>query len=254
MIPLPASRPIACARLARASRIAAVILASGFASPLAAAPSATCADYLAEAAQVSGLAESLIASVFHVESRGNSAAISHAGAAGCMQIMPATWGSLTARYGLGSDVHDPRANMIGGALYLREMVDRYGLQGGLAAYNAGPGRYEAWRDGRRNLPRETVNYVAQLAPASGGIAAPPRPILAARIAPSWKQSSIFVSFTSATSTATDIPIASDVMTAILPALSLPFEPPSHATATLAQPDLPLSVPSKSGLFAKIEGQ
>jgi Transglycosylase SLT domain len=254
MIPLPASRPIACARLARASRIAAVILASGFASLLAAAPSATCADYLDEAAQVSGLAESLIASVLYVESRGDSAAVSHAGAKGCMQIMPATWGSLTARYGLGSNVFDPRANMIGGALYLREMVDRYGLPGALAAYNAGPGRYEAWRDGRRNLPRETIKYVAQIAPVSGGMAAAPRPISAATIAPSWKQSSIFVTFTRATSTATDIPTASDVTTAILPALRLSFEPPSQAASTLAQPDLASSAPSKSGLFANIEGQ
>jgi soluble lytic murein transglycosylase-like protein len=254
MIPLPASRPIACARRAHASRIAAVILASGFASPLDAAPSATCSDYLAEAAQVSGLPESLIAAVLHVESRGSSAAISSAGAKGCMQIMPATWGSLTARYALGADVHDPRANMIGGALYLREMVDRYGLQGGLAAYNAGPGRYEAWRDGRRNLPRETINYVAQIAPVSGGNAAPLRPLFAATIAPSWKQSSIFVTFTRATSTAKDIPTASDVTTAILPALRLSFEPLSHAASTLAQPDLASSAPSKSGLFANIEGQ
>jgi hypothetical protein len=227
---------------------------AGFASPLTAAPSATCADYLAEAAQVSGLPETLITSVLHVESRGHSAAISHAGAKGCMQIMPATWGSLTARYGLGSNVFDPRANMIGGALYLREMVDRYGLPGALAAYNAGPGRYEAWRDGRRNLPRETINYVAQIAPVAGGIAAPPRPILAATIAPSWKQSPIFVTFTRATSTATDIPTASDVTTAIVPAQRLSFEPHSQAASTLARPDLASSAPSKSGLFANIEGQ
>jgi soluble lytic murein transglycosylase-like protein len=194
MIPLPASRPIACARLARASRIAAALLVAGFASPLAAAPSATCADYLDEAAQVSGLPESLIAAVLHVESRGNSAAISHAGAKGCMQIMPATWSSLTVRYGLGSDVYDARANMIGGALYLREMVDRYGLPGAFAAYNAGPGRYEAWRDGRRNLPPETINYVAQIAPVSGGNAAPPRVLPVAAVAPSWRQSSLFIAF------------------------------------------------------------
>jgi soluble lytic murein transglycosylase-like protein len=251
---VPASRPNSRSWRARASRIAAAVLVAGFASPLAAAPSATCADYLAEAAQVSGLPESLIAAVLHVESRGSSAAVSSAGAKGCMQIMPATWGSLTARYGLGADVHDPRANMIGGALYLREMADRFGLQGGLAAYNAGPGRYEAWRDGRRNLPRETINYVAQIAPVSGGMAAPPRPIFAATIAPSWKQSPIFVTFTRATSTATDIPTASDVTTAILPGLRLWFEPPSQAASTLAQPDLASSAPSKSGLFANIEGQ
>jgi hypothetical protein len=133
-------------------------------------------------------------------------------------------------------------------------VDRYGLPGALAAYNAGPGRYEASRNGQRNLPRETINYVAQIAPVARGIAAPPRPIFVATIAPDWKQSSIFVTFTSATSTATDVPPASDVTAAILPALRLSFEPPSQAASSQAQPDLASSTPSKSGLFANIEDQ
>jgi soluble lytic murein transglycosylase-like protein len=250
MIPLPASRPIAYARLARASRIAAVILASGFASPLAAAPSATCADYLDEAAQVSGLPESLIAAVLHVESRGNSAAISPAGAKGCMQIMPATWSSLTARYGLGADVYDPRANMIGGALYLREMVDRYVLPGALAAYNAGPGRYEAWRDGRRNLPRETINYVAQIAPVSGGNAAPPRVLPVAAVAPSWRRSSLFIAFDDAVPTPGNTSgfRSDDGDVRISSASQLPAapveDPPQFA---------PVSTP-KSDLFANIRGE
>ncbi|NWN23181.1 lytic transglycosylase domain-containing protein, partial [Escherichia coli] len=51
--------------------------------------------------------------------------------------------------------------------YLREMHDRYGSPGFLAAYNAGPGRYEEYLAGRP-LPAETRAYVATLAPVVGG--------------------------------------------------------------------------------------
>ena len=44
------------------------------------------------------------------------------------------------------------------------MYDRYGAQGFLAAYNAGPARYEDWLAGRRSLPLETRRYVARIAP------------------------------------------------------------------------------------------
>ena len=43
-----------------------------------------------------------------------------------MQVMPGTFAELTRRYGLGSDPYDPRANILAGAAYLREMYDRYG--------------------------------------------------------------------------------------------------------------------------------
>src|SRR3546814_16049885 len=50
------------------------------------------------------------------------------------------------------------------------MYDRYGADGFLAAYNAGPGRYEEYARRGRPLPAETVNYVARIAPRlqSGG--------------------------------------------------------------------------------------
>ena len=60
-----------------------------------------------------------------------------------MQIMPQTWAELRARYGLGTDPYDPHDNILAGAAYIRELHDRYGAPGFLAAYNAGPGRYEA---------------------------------------------------------------------------------------------------------------
>jgi hypothetical protein len=51
---------------------------------------------------------------------------------------------------------------------LHEMHDRYGSPGFLAAYNAGPARYEDYRDRHRPLPPETVAYVAALIPFVGG--------------------------------------------------------------------------------------
>jgi hypothetical protein len=85
---------------------------------------------------------------------------------GLMQIMPATWAMLSERYRLGSDPFDVRANIHGGAAYLRMMWDRYrDVTLMLAAYNAGPGRADAYVAGRRRLPAETVAYVAAIAPA-----------------------------------------------------------------------------------------
>jgi soluble lytic murein transglycosylase-like protein len=43
-----------------------------------------------------------------VESGGDEHAISPRGAMGLMQLMPATWAELSARYGLGRDPFDPR--------------------------------------------------------------------------------------------------------------------------------------------------
>ena len=103
-----------------------------------------------------------------VESPGDRRAISPKGAIGLMQLMPETWKDLRARYGLGRDAYVPRDNILAGAAYLREMHDRYGSPGFLAAYNAGPGRYEDYRDRRRPLPSETIAYVAELLPLIGG--------------------------------------------------------------------------------------
>lgn len=102
------------------------------------------------------------------ESQGNVRAISPAGAIGLMQIMPDTWAELRLRHRLGSDPYTPRDNILAGAAYLREMHDRYGSPGFLAAYNAGPGRYDEYLAGRRRLPAETRAYVAALAPLVGG--------------------------------------------------------------------------------------
>ena len=74
----------------------------------------------------------------HVESIGDVRARSPKGAMGLMQIMPETYAALRARYALGANPYDPRDNILAGAAFLRELHDRYGTPGFLAAYNAGP--------------------------------------------------------------------------------------------------------------------
>ena len=150
---------------------------------------------VAEAAQRFAIPELWIWRVMHAESRGRAGAVSHAGAMGLMQIMPATWASLTARHRLGSNPFDPRANILAGAAYLRAMWDRYGdIALMLAAYNAGPGRADAYASGRRGLPAETIAYVAKIAPELrrtdtlvGVVAAAAPP----RLSPGWRGAALF---------------------------------------------------------------
>src|SRR3546814_1044377 len=86
-----------------------------------------------------------------------------------------------------------------GTSYLGEMDDRYGADVFLAAYNAGPGRYEEYARRGRPLPAETVNYVARIAPRlqSGGtvMATSAAPALQPAARPAvipWTQASLFI--------------------------------------------------------------
>ena len=150
------------------------------------------APHVAEASQRFGIPELWIWAVMRAESRGNSRAVSPAGAIGLMQIMPGTWSMLSERHGLGSDPFDVRANILGGAAYLRAMWDRYrNVSLMLAAYNAGPGRADDYAAGRRSLPAETVNYVAQIAPSLGMASiASPAAMPPANAHP-WRQATLF---------------------------------------------------------------
>jgi hypothetical protein len=126
------------------------------------------AAFVTEASKRFGVPEHWIRAVLHVESGAKQRARSSKGAMGLMQIMPKTWTELRARYGLGADPYDPRDNILAGAAYIRELYDRYGAPGFLAAYNAGPGRYERHLATGRPLPDETQAYVATLAPRING--------------------------------------------------------------------------------------
>jgi soluble lytic murein transglycosylase-like protein len=128
----------------------------------------------------------------HIESRCNPRAVSRAGAMGLMQIMPGTWAMLTARHGLGDNPFDSRANIHAGAAYLRQMWDRYhDIRLMLAAYNAGPGRADAYAAGRRGLPAETLAYVAAIAPYLGAAASQVRDAAPHMATPAWRSASIF---------------------------------------------------------------
>jgi soluble lytic murein transglycosylase-like protein len=94
--------------------------------------------------------------------------VSHAGAMGLMQLMPATWAEMRSTLALGADPHDPADNIVAGACYLRLMYDRFGYPGLFGAYNAGPGRYAAWLAGRGALPGETRAYLTSVAGQGDG--------------------------------------------------------------------------------------
>ena len=97
-------------------------------------------EYLAlakAAARKHGIPEDLFLRLVQQESGWNPTAVSHKGATGLAQLMPATARSL------GVNINDPQQNLEGGARYLRKMYDRFGnWRLALAAYNAGPGAVE----------------------------------------------------------------------------------------------------------------
>ena len=126
------------------------------------------AAFVTEASKRFAVPEHWIRSVMRVESAAEVKARSRKGAMGLMQIMPETWSELRARYDFGADPYDPRDNILAGAAYIHELYDRFGVPGFLAAYNAGPTRYETHLATGRSLPEETQDYVAILAPMIGG--------------------------------------------------------------------------------------
>nr|WP_244182271.1 lytic transglycosylase domain-containing protein [Gluconacetobacter entanii] len=118
--------------------------------------------YVTDAATRAHIPPAWITGVMHAESQGDASAVSPRGAMGLMQIMPDTWRQLRAALKLGADPYDPHDNITVGAAYLRWLHDRYGDAGFLAAYNAGPGRYEQLLTAGKMLPDETRKYVAKV--------------------------------------------------------------------------------------------
>ena len=108
-----------------------------------------------QAARVHRLDPSLLKAVAWQESRGRMSAISSKGAQGVMQLMPGTASQL------GVDPRSMSGNIRGGAMYLRQQIDRFGsVPLALAAYNAGPGA--VLRFGGIPPYRETRDYVARI--------------------------------------------------------------------------------------------
>lgn len=137
-------------------------------------------EMIAAASRETGLPEKLIASVVRAESAFDPRAVSHKGAQGLMQLMPAT----ARQYGV-DNAFDPFDNVRAGSRHLRYLLDKFDdLDLALAAYNAGEGAVR--RAGGIPAYRETRDYVRKVrawydgaAPrADGGVPrrAPARPI------------------------------------------------------------------------------
>jgi hypothetical protein len=132
-----------------------------------------------------------IRAVIQVESAGDEHAISAQGAMGLMQLMPGTWVDLSIRYGLGPDPFDRRDNILAGAAYLKEMLDRFGSAGFLAAYHAGPARYEQHLVTGKPLPPDTLAYVAAVTPLLGKEQVEHAAVDGRRVLP-WREAPLFV--------------------------------------------------------------
>lgn len=125
--------------------------------------------YITKASERFDVPERWIREVMRVESsgqmyQGGKLTTSGAGAMGLMQVMPGTYEELRMRHGLDDDPYHPHDNIMAGTAYIREMYDLYGSPGFLAAYNAGPRRFEDYAIRNRGLPNETRRYVAKIAP------------------------------------------------------------------------------------------
>lgn len=115
------------------------------------------ADLIAAAAERHELDPWLLAAVAKIESDFDPYAVSHAGACGLLQLMPAT----AKRFGV-RNVFDAAENVEGGARYLRWLLDRFDGRRdlALAAYNAGEGAVD--RHGGIPPYRETLRYVGKV--------------------------------------------------------------------------------------------
>ena len=120
-------------------------------------PSLAYDDIIEEAARQFTIDGDLIHAVIQTESSFDPLAVSAVGAQGLMQLMPIVQQELGV-----DDPFDPRQNIMAGAQYLKQLLDRHRGDVGLAlaAYNAGPGNVARYR----GIPpfRETRNYVKKI--------------------------------------------------------------------------------------------
>nr|WP_319489811.1 lytic transglycosylase domain-containing protein [uncultured Caproiciproducens sp.] len=125
-------------------------------------------DVFNTAAEKYNIPVNLLKAVAKVESGFDEDAVSSCGAQGVMQLMPGTAASLGVQNPL-----DAEQNIMGGAKYLSQMLDRYDGDAklALAAYNAGSGNVAKYG----GVPpfKETQAYISRVLDAAGGDVAAP---------------------------------------------------------------------------------
>jgi soluble lytic murein transglycosylase-like protein len=117
---------------------------------------------IARASSTYNLPSGLLRAVIQAESDFDPRCVSPAGAQGLMQLMPGTANALGV-----SNAFDPEQNVMGGAQYLRQQLDRFGgdVRLALAAYNAGPGAVR--RHGGVPPFAETQRYITRVLSLAG---------------------------------------------------------------------------------------
>ena len=119
-----------------------------------------------------GVDSNLIKSVITAESCFKTKALSHAGARGLMQLIPAT----AERFGVKNS-YSPDQNIRGGVKYLKFLLKRYqgNLEKTIAAYNAGEGKVDRYK----GIPpyKETKQYVKNVLKVYARLKPKPKPSL-----------------------------------------------------------------------------
>jgi hypothetical protein len=117
-------------------------------------------EIITAASEAHGVDPLLVRALIQVESNYKARARSRKGAMGLMQIMPSTAREYKLR-----NPFDPKANVAAGVRHLKGLIDRWGVELGLAAYNAGEGAVKKFN----GVPpyRETRNYVTKILSLAG---------------------------------------------------------------------------------------
>ncbi len=114
-------------------------------------------DEVAEASRRHGVPEYLLYALIRSESFFDASVVSHAGAVGLTQLMPATAADVAARLKVADyDLTDPATNIAFGSWYLSRLVERLDgkVMPALFSYNAGITRVRAWMRENGDLPGE----------------------------------------------------------------------------------------------------
>jgi soluble lytic murein transglycosylase-like protein len=117
-------------------------------------------EIISSMSEAHGVDPLLVRALIQVESNYKPKAKSPRGAMGLMQLMPSTVREYNLR-----NPYDPKANVAAGVKHLKSLIDRWGVELALAAYNAGEGAVIKFN----GIPpyRETRNYVSRILALAG---------------------------------------------------------------------------------------